>query len=170
MTGPETGAADARFTCDVVVVDDYRAFAREIAEALGRPGLSTEVVHDGAAAQALAARACTAVALVDCNLPDVHGLHLIRQPGLQWPETTFLAISGELGGVIEEMARALRIHAFLNKSIPMRPVVQAVGRLVAGSRDQLPRPEAPLPWIALGIGSPAGRATAPVIEFQPVRP
>jgi DNA-binding response OmpR family regulator len=170
MGRPETGATDARFTCDVVIVDDYRALALEIAEGLGRRGLSLEVVHDGAAARALAARACPAVALVDCHLPDVHGLHLIRQLGLQWPDTTFLAISGELGGVTEDMARALRIHAFLNKPLPMRPLVQAVERLVAASRDRTLRQQAPRPWIALGIGSPAGHGTAPVIELRPPSP
>lgn len=170
MGGLERGTSDLRFTCDVVVVDDYRALAFEIAEGLGRRGLSVEVVHDGAAARALAARVRPAVALVDCHLPDVHGLHLIRELGLQWPETTFLAISGELGGVTEEMARALRIHAFLNKPLPMRPLVQAVERLVASSRDRTPRPETTRPWIALGIGSPAGHGTAPVIPLRPLDP
>lgn len=167
MNGLAIGSTDGRFNLDVVVVDDYRELTTEIAEALRRRGLSTKVAYDGATAVALAEDSTPAVALVDCALPDVDGFNLIRRLGKAWPETTFLVISGDVGGISEDLARQLRVHAFLNKPLPMRVLAQAVERLVHTSRDRAVEQEAPRAWISLGIGSPACRAPAMILEASP---
>lgn len=158
MNGQAFGSTTGRFNLDVVVIDDYRELTAEIAEALRRRGLSARVAFDGATALALAEDSTPAVALVDCTLPDVDGFNLIRQLGKVWPETTFLVISGDVGGISEDMARQLRIHAFLNKPFPMRALAQAVERLVGTSPDGAARRDVPRAWISLGLGSPASRA------------
>ena len=168
MNGQAVGSTTGRFNLDVVVVDDYRELTAEIAEALRRRGLSTKVAYDGATARALAEDSTPAVALVDCTLPDVDGFNLIRQLGKAWPQTTFLVISGDVGGISEDMARQLRIHAFLNKPLPMRVLAQAVERLVRRSCERTMEPEAPRAWISLGIGSPARRASPMILEALPL--
>jgi len=149
---PSTG----RVGCDVVVVDDFPELATSIAETLRGRGLSVRVALDGEAAAALARNYNPVVALIDCILPDIDGLHLIRKLGDAWPDTTFIAMSGDVGGISEDIARQLRIKAFLNKPLPMRVLAQAVERLVRSPGGHPPEREAPSPWISLGIGSPAG--------------
>jgi two-component system OmpR family response regulator len=155
----EPASLAGRVRCDVIVVDDFPELATAIAEALGGRGLSTRVALNGEAAVALARNYNPAVALVDCILPDIDGLQLIRQLGEAWPDTTFIAMSGDVGGISEDAARRLRIKAFLNKPLPMRVLAQAVERLVRSSDGRPLEREAPSAWISLGIGSPAGRGT-----------
>ncbi|MFN4016103.1 MAG: response regulator [Reyranella sp.] len=156
MNHQEFAPSTGRVGCDAVVVDDYPELATSIAEALRRRGLSVRVALDGEAAVALARNYNPVVALIDCILPDVDGLHLIRQLGEAWPDTTFIAMSGDVGGISEDMARQLRIKAFLNKPLPMRVLAQAVERLVRSPGGRPPERETPSSWISLGIGSPAG--------------
>lgn len=156
MKHQEPASPTGRVGCDVIVVDDYPELAAAIAEALGGRGLSTRIALDGEAAVALARNYNPVVALVDCILPDIDGLQLIRQLGDAWPDTTFIAMSGDVGGISEDTARRLRIKAFLNKPLPMRVLAQAVERLVRSSDGRPLEREAPSAWISLGIGSPAG--------------
>ena len=159
MKHQEPASPTGRVRCDVIVVDDYQELATAIAGALNGRGLSTHVAFDGQSAVALARNYNPAVALVDCSLPDIDGFDLIRQLGDAWPDTTFIAMSGDVGGISEDMARQLRIKAFLNKPLPMRVLAQAVERLVRSSCDSPVEREAPSAWISLGIGSPASCAT-----------
>lgn len=159
MKHQEPASPTGRVGCDVIVVDDFPELATAIAEALGGRGLSTRVAFNGEAAVALARNYNPVVALIDCVLPDIDGLHLIRQLGDAWPDTTFIAMSGDVGGISEDAARQLRIKAFLNKPLPMRVLAQAVERLVHSSGGGPMERETPSAWISLGIGSPAGRGT-----------
>lgn len=167
MKQQETGSTAGRVGCDVVVVDDLQELAAAIAEALRGRGLSTHVAFDGEAAAALARSYNPVVALVDCVLPDIDGLHLIRQLGKAWPDTTFIAMSGDVGGISEDMARQLRIRAFLNKPLPLRALAQAVERMVRTSCDRPVEQETPTAWISLGIGSPARPETPPIPDGLP---
>ncbi len=167
MKPQEPASTTGRVDCDVVVVDDLQELATAIAEALRGRGLSTHVAFDGEAAAALARSYNPAVALVDCVLPDIDGLRLIRQLGEAWPATTFIAMSGDVGGISEDMARQLRVRAFLNKPLPLRALVQAVERIVRMSCDRPEEREAPRAWISLGIGSPARPEAPTIVESFP---
>ena len=168
MNGQEIVSTNGRIGCDVVVVDDFPELASEIGAALRRRGLSTQVALNGATAVALARSYHPVVALVDCNLPDIDGLRLIRQLGETWSGTIFLAISGDVGGISEDMARQLRIQAFLNKPLPMRALTRAVERLVRAPGNHAMHEAAPKAWISLGIGSPARTGTPTILE-SPLR-
>lgn len=161
MKHKELAPSTGRVGCDVVVVDDFPDLATSIAEALRGRGLSVRVALDGDAAIALARNCNPVVALIDCVLPDIDGLDLIRRLGEAWPDTTFIAMSGDVGGITEDAARQLRIKAFLNKPLPMRVLAQAVERLARSGNRPAER-EAPSAWIALGIGSPADSETRTV--------
>jgi two-component system OmpR family response regulator len=151
----EPSPAAGRVACDVIVVDDFPELAAAIADALRGRGLSIRTALNGEAALALARNCNPVVALVDCILPDVDGLDLIHRLGEAWPDTTFIAMSGDVGGISEDVARQLRIKAFLNKPLPMRVLAEAVQRLVRSADGHPPQREAPSAWISLGIGSPA---------------
>lgn len=159
MKHQEPAPFTGRIVCDVVVVDDFPELATSIAEALRGRGLSVRVALDGETAVALTRNCNPVVALIDCVLPDIDGLELIRQLGEAWPDTTFIAMSGDVGGISEDVARQLRIKAFLNKPLPMRVLAQAVERLVRSSSGRPLEKEAPSAWISLGIGSPGGYET-----------
>jgi len=158
-----------RIGCDVVVIDDYEVLATEISEALRRQGISAQLALDGATALALALNCQPRVALVDCGLPDIDGIELIRQLGQLWPQTTFLVISGQVGGVSEDMARQLRIHAFLNKPLPMRVLAQTVEKLVRTPPARRANQGTRRGWFALGLGSPAGSALEMSLTVHPER-
>lgn len=166
MKSEGSASPTGRVGCDVIVVDDFQELASAIGEALRNRGLSTHVAFNGEAALAFARNYKPVVALIDCVLPDIDGLHLIRRLGEAWPDTTFIAMSGDVGGISEDIARQLRIKAFLNKPLPMRVLAQAVERLILSSRGRPVEGEAPSAWISLGIGSPASRAT-PTIPRHP---
>lgn len=159
MKHQQSAPSAGRVACDVIVVDDFPELATTIADALRGRGLSIRTALNGDAAVALARSYEPVVALVDCILPDVDGLDLIRQLGDAWPDTTFIAMSGGVGGISEDVARQLRIKAFLNKPLPMRVLAQAVERLVRSSGGRSMEKETPSAWISLGIGSPGGYET-----------
>ena len=159
MKHQEPAPSTGRVACDVIVVDDFPELATAIADALRGRGLSTRTALNGEAAVALSRNCNPVVALVDCILPDVDGLDLIRRLGEAWPDTTFIAMSGDVGGISEDVAKQLRIKAFLNKPLPMRVLAQAVERLVRSSGGRSMEEESPSAWISLGIGSPGGCET-----------
>ena len=169
MTAQEIVSANSCFGCDVVVIDDYEMLATEIAVSLRRRGLSVQVALDGAAALGLARQCRPRVALVDCALPDVDGIQLVRQLGQFWPETTFLVVSGQVGGVSAELAKQLRIHAFLNKPLPMRALAQAVERLIHTARERKTSHDTPKAWFALGLGSPTKGTVDRTLATHPDR-
>jgi DNA-binding NtrC family response regulator len=155
MENREPASTAGRVACDVVVVDDFQDLAVAIAEALRRGGLSTRMAFNAEEAVRLARTCVPSVALVDCVLPDADGFDLIRGLGEAWPDTIFIAMSGDVGGISEDTARQLRIRAFLNKPVPMRPLTQAVERMVRTCRTRSMEDAAPRAWISLGIGSPS---------------
>ena len=154
MTDIASYTPDGRLACDVIVIDDFRDFAEGIARALRHKGMSVQIAMDGASALAFSAKLVPRVALVDCALPDIDGLTLVRDLGKIWTDTTILVLSGHVRGLSEKMACELRIRAFLNKPVPVSALTQAIEKLLREPRDINPA-QGPRPWLMLGIGSPA---------------
>lgn len=158
------GRADAvRYSCDVVVVDDYQALTELIVKSLRRSGMVVEGVLDGRGALAIADQCEARVALVDCALPDIDGITLIPQLKARWPNAIFVVISGQVGGLSEAMARQLGVHAFINKPLPMKALCQAVERLVRAHTSGQATGGTAGSWLSLGLGSP--REDAAVIRL-----
>lgn len=158
------GRANAvRYSCDVVVVDDYQALTKLIVKSLRRSGMVVEGALDGRGALAIADQCEARVALVDCALPDIDGITLIPQLKAKWPGAIFVVISGQVGGLSEAMARQLGIHAFINKPLPMKALCQAVERLVRAHTSGQATGGSAANWLSLGLGSP--RDDAAVIRL-----
>lgn len=142
-----------RFSCDVVVIDDYQLLTDQVANALRKAGMVVQSALDGHSALALAAQCGTRVAIVDCALPDMDGLVLIPQLRSYWPDAIIIVISGQVGGMSEAAARRIGVHAFLNKPVPLNLLCRAVERLVRAHASGQKAGGAPHSWLALGLGS-----------------
>ncbi len=145
--------AGGRFGCDVVLVEDDKDIAEGVAIALRRSGISVQVALDQASARALARECEPRVCLVDYALPDGDGPSLVRELSATWKETTFILLSGQVGGLTQAVARNLRIRAFLNKPIPITALRDAIRRLLREPKDEASMPPQHS-WLHLGIGSP----------------
>src|SRR5262245_63312547 len=137
----------------ILVVDDERFFREAIREALAGAGLAVELAATGAQALTkLAERAFGAVVL-DLQLPDLHGLEVLRRARQLRPELRVVILSAhtEQANVLE----ALRLGAYdyLAKPLHEEELVFAVRRALAsfelaagwrGLRERLGRLEAAL--------------------------
>lgn len=147
-----------RFAGDVLVIDDSQDFADAVANALRRKGMTVQIALDAATARTIARSFEPRVALVDCALPDADGIDLVGELGRTWRDTTFLILSGQVGGVTQKTAQDLRIRAFLNKPVPLAILRQAIDKLLREPRSvALPTDHS---WLTLGIGSPSGYTMA----------
>lgn len=137
----------------ILVVDDERFFREVIRGALGAAGLAVEVAATGAQAlEKLAERRFGAVVL-DLQLPDLHGLEVLRRARELRPELRVVILSAhtEQANVLQ----ALRLGAFdyLAKPLHEEELVFAVRRALAtydlaagweGLRERLGRLETAL--------------------------
>ncbi len=151
MTEPETEphVSEPR----ILVVDDERFFREAIRDVLGAAGLEVEAVETGEAAlERLEERRFAAVVL-DLQLPDLHGLEVLRRARTLRPELRVVILSAhtEQANVLE----ALRLGAFdyLAKPLHEEELVFAVRRALAtydlavgwhGLRERLGRLEGAL--------------------------
>jgi CheY-like chemotaxis protein len=150
----------------ILVVDDERFFREAIRDVLGAAGLTVEVAETGEAAlEQIEERRFSAVVL-DLQLPDLHGLEVLRRARMLRPELRVVILSAhtEQANVLE----ALRLGAFdyLAKPLHEEELVFAVRRALAtydlavgwhGLRERLGRLEAALaalPGQALAAQSP----------------
>ncbi|MEN8161185.1 MAG: response regulator [Myxococcota bacterium] len=115
----------------ILVVDDERFFREAIRDVLGAAGLPVEVVETGEAAlERLEERRFAAVVL-DLQLPDLHGLEVLRRARTIRPELRVVILSAhtEQASVLE----ALRLGAcdYLAKPLHEEELVFAVRRALA---------------------------------------
>ena len=103
---PEHAAAEPR----ILVVDDERFFREAIRDALGAAGLAVEVAATGAKALELLAERRFAAVVLDLQLPDLHGLEVLRRARALQPELRVVILSAhtEQANVLQ----ALRLGAF----------------------------------------------------------
>jgi len=151
----------ARYLCDVVVIEDFKDLADVLAESLRESGLSVQVALDGGSALEIARHSTARVALVDYMLPDVTGIDLVARLRKQWPNTEFILLSGNIGGVSADLAQSLGIRMFLNKPVPMRALCKAVHQLLRMPRSAASAGTDQRNWLSLGIGSPRHHALDP---------
>jgi DNA-binding response OmpR family regulator len=137
----------------ILVVDDERFFREAIRDVLGAAGLAVTVVENGEDALARIEERRFAAVVLDLQLPDLHGLEVLRRARTLRPELRVVILSAhtEQANVLE----ALRLGAFdyLAKPLHEEELVFAVRRALAtydlavgwhGLRDRLSRLEAAL--------------------------
>lgn len=144
--------------CDVLVVEDERLQAREIAESLARAGIKSVMAHDAASAYIQAVACRPRIAIIDCNLPDENGFVVAKKLEELSPQTAIIFMSGHIGGVPEDLLEATRGRIFINKPIPLGPLRQAVLKLLQKMEAGIDHPpEGKRGWLLSGLGSPGGR-------------
>lgn len=137
--------------CDVLIVEDDVAQCQELAEFIGRAGLSVAVAYGGRSALREAARHSPRVALLDYNLPDVTGVDLAEKLRAFLPDTAIIMMSGRIDGLSEKTLEQIGITVFVNKPLPLAPLRAAILKLArkgtSGSPQQHQRG-----WIGTGFG------------------
>jgi DNA-binding response OmpR family regulator len=141
----------------ILVVDDERFFREAIREALAGAGLDVDLAASGRQALGLLAERPFGAVVLDLQLPDMHGLEVLRRARELRPELRVVILSAhtEQANVLE----ALRLGAFdyLAKPLHEEELVFAVRRALAtydlaagwhGLRERLGRLEGALAELA----------------------
>jgi DNA-binding NtrC family response regulator len=85
------------------------------------------------------------IAIVDLNLPGMHGLTFLEMAHQRWPSLQSIILTGF--GDLETARKAIRIDAvdFLTKPAPLGELELALGRARARLLQQMPIEPAPMP-------------------------
>ena len=141
------------FKCDVLIVEDEMIQCEEMADFLGRGGLSVRTAHDGTTALSQARQAPPRVALLDYNLPDMTGVQLAARLRTLFPEMAILITSGRIEGLSEQTLKDIGITVFVNKPVPLGPLRQAVLRLAHPNRENKAVAQTNRTgWLSTGLG------------------
>jgi DNA-binding response OmpR family regulator len=111
----------------VLVVEDHATLARRIAQGLRQAGMAVDVVHDGAAALALAAKTAYDVIMLDRDLPVVHGDRVCPELAGSGPRILMLTAAGD----VEDRVDGLELGAddYLGKPFAFAELVARVRAL-----------------------------------------
>lgn len=137
--------------CDVLIVEDDVVQCQELAEFIGRAGLSVAVAYGGKSAIREAARRTPRVALLDYNLPDATGVELAEKISAILPGTAIIMMSGRIDGVSEQTLEQAGIAVFVNKPLPLAPLRNAIVKL-AHSRPSASEHHHRRGWVGTGFG------------------
>jgi DNA-binding response OmpR family regulator len=111
----------------VLVVEDHATLARRIAQGLRQAGMAVDIVHDGAAALELAAKAAYDVIVLDRDLPVLHGDRVCRELAGSGPRILMLTAAGD----VEDRVDGLELGAddYLGKPFAFAELVARVRAL-----------------------------------------
>ncbi|MEN9579891.1 MAG: hypothetical protein RJA70_2900 [Pseudomonadota bacterium] len=110
----------------VLVVDDNREFAENLADALRTRGFEPQVI--ASVEEALCLRTLPKVALVDLRLPDGSGLQVAQRLGAQNPEIAVILITGYPEDLADQASadRPVCVRGSYAKPVPMSDVLERV--------------------------------------------
>jgi DNA-binding NarL/FixJ family response regulator len=130
MNSP-SGDSPAEATSILLVEDDAPTSWR-LQDALGQSGYQVRAASTLAEARAALAEAAPTVLLTDLQLPDGHGVELIRETRARFPDTEIMVIS--ILGDEESVMRAITVGAtgYLLKDAFPTDIAATVRDLVAG--------------------------------------
>lgn len=137
--------------CDVLIVEDDIPQCQELAEFIGRAGLSVAVAYGGKSALREAALHNPRVALLDYNLPDATGVDLAGDLRALLPDMAIIMMSGRIDGLSERTLDATGITVFVNKPLPLAPLRNAILRL-AHARPDDRKQHHRRGWLGTGFG------------------
>jgi DNA-binding NtrC family response regulator len=117
----------------VLVVDDEALIRRSLAERLRLEGY--DVVEAGNGLDALErVRTGADLVLLDCNLPDIDALTVLRRIRERDPNSVVLLLTADATGVNAAEARRIGAHRFATKPIDLDDLSLMAGQLVETSR------------------------------------
>lgn len=142
----------------VLVVDDSSAMRAFVRAALESRDLTDDVIEasSGFEALRLLPRERFDLALVDINMPDIHGLDVIRliRANESHKTTPILVISSEASQRDREKGLALGADDWLQKPFAPEDLQRAVERVLASRRRQSAPPAPSERGAAAGDGTP----------------
>lgn len=118
---------------EILLADDHelvRTGLRLVLETIPGWHVCAEAA-DGAEAVAIAARCQPPIAIIDLNMPVMHGLDAIREIRQVSPQTSILALTADDSGTAPQEARLAGARSFVLKTEQSAALVRAVRALVA---------------------------------------
>jgi predicted glycosyltransferase/CheY-like chemotaxis protein len=124
-TSPQ-GIASPAVAQSVLIVDDERQLAHNVARYLTRHGFEARVVHSVAAANQAITERKPDIALVDLKLPDVSGVVLCRMLHERYPDLPALVISAHMDETSVAALRQLQVRGFLHKPFSLAGMLDQI--------------------------------------------
>ena len=99
----------------ILIIDDERPILMTLEALLGRHGYQVEVAANAAAGMRLLASKAPALVLLDLQLPDADGLHMLEQIKAEYPDTQVIILTAHdsLNNAIESIKRGA--YHFISK-------------------------------------------------------
>lgn len=136
----------------VVLIEDETVFRQLLTLALGRnPKLNVIGDYlDGREGLEACLREKPDLLVVDLFLPSIHGLDIAREVRDKLPETRILVLTSHANEKLPAQLVELGVHGFVAKTEPLKAVLEAVDKVVAGgmfftSSTPAKAPLSPLP-------------------------
>ncbi|MHB8764313.1 MAG: sigma-54-dependent transcriptional regulator [Deferrisomatales bacterium] len=94
----------------ILIVDDEEFLRTQLERILGEEGYQVRAVETGGAALGLVAREGVDLVLLDLNLPDRHGVEVLRELKARDPELLVIVVTGY--GSVESAVESLKLGAY----------------------------------------------------------
>ncbi|NTU60237.1 MAG: sigma-54-dependent Fis family transcriptional regulator [Deltaproteobacteria bacterium] len=94
----------------ILIVDDEEFLRNELERLLGEEGYSVRAVDTGAGALGLLAKEGVDLVLLDLNLPDLHGIQVLREIKARDPDLLVIVVTGY--GSVESAVESLKLGAY----------------------------------------------------------
>lgn len=141
MTRPAPSAQTDLGQPLVYVIEDDEAVARVVTRSLAEFGFATEWFRNGSSVLRRLKQAPADLCIVDLGLPDIDGIELLRQIGLQ-SSCGLLVLSGRGHMIDRVMGLELGADDYVVKPFEPRELVARVRSILRRRRAQLPGSEA----------------------------
>ena len=117
-----------------VVIEDETVFRQLLSMALSRlPGMEVMGDYaDGAEGLEACLRDQPDLVVVDLQLPGMHGMDISREIRRQLPETRILVLTFQRNESIPLQLATLGVQVFVSKGEPLKVVIEAVEKVLAG--------------------------------------
>ena len=100
----------------ILIVDDEKECCELFRDFFTKKGYIVDMAYDGPEAKDLLERKRYGIIFVDCHMPDMSGVELIKIIKEKNPKALKIMISG-YGAINEDFAKSLGVDIFLDKPI-----------------------------------------------------
>ncbi len=127
----------------VLIVDDERQLATNVARYLARNGFDAKAVHSVAAANLAITERKPDIALVDLKLPDISGIDLCRMLHERYPDLPVLVISATMDDHAIAALRQSAVRGFLAKPFSLASLLDMMRAAGLNPGGQAAAPASP---------------------------
>lgn len=120
----------------ILVIEDQEDLAALYQATLGKAGYRITNAYTGEEGVAeFAANGADAI-LLDMTLPEMHGLHALREIRGMSPTVPVLIVTGETSGETRAQCESLGVRGYLAKPVDYRQLLDAVAGILAQPADE----------------------------------